>query len=850
MCDHFKEINRYSNIINLIVYSIVFGSVIAVFDFFDIISIYCLPYKKIFFTLLVSIALILVLLILRTKFFSLLKDKSVNFCDPLILGALFILTIYLIEIIIFRIYSLYKLISIGVLFLVLSTFLIYRIIYCKSKNNNSIKTIDFKDLYENKLDFENRRPIMITEKDVDYDLLSRDFLIDQLYYSIINSKTDTSFVIALEGEWGSGKTTIINSVKNRIKSDEMIIIDDFEPWEYGSNEALLTSMYNTIIKKAGIKYDVLRARKILKSINSIIADNSLPGKIANELLPVNSMSVNEVKTQIESFLIKNNKQIVFFIDNIDRTDSGNIIFLFKLIGTIFDISNITFVLAYDKKRLDLIFKDSLNIDSNYTEKIIQQVITVPNVRSEPLREVIDTCFNNIMTYYGINASDIKKYSMLSKFYSSSITNLRQFKRLINSVFYPVFMFAKNFCYYDLLVLETIKFFNYDIYKSIYDNKNFYISDDRIFDSELYGGSINKDQFNKDAKNYFDDIKNIVSDRLIELLASVFPYVKNYQNNQPVNQEYLSYDDVFKPAPRIYSAKYFEMYFSYNKNQFLESKKSVDLLLSSINEPTNLVPDINQKMLCIIHENDPHQFREFIAQFYSRINEIHSSEIFKVIEVLEENIYLFVDVRIFFGLGTFDYFGLIIADLLKMCNQNDFEKFVNSITCSYKKLNHLRSVIYWFESSHNTQSDDNRFSVLKEKYDSLCNVITAKKIDLYDNEYYHRHNAYGLFGSYNTLTDENRNGYFNAIISTKNIYRILGDTISGSIGSKYIYCFESKRIEEFGINIETINKLLENNPPKNNSEQFILEVYDKFLNNSGGDRENMEVYRDSEFIFEL
>lgn len=850
MCDHFKEINRYSNIINLIVYSIVFGSVIAVFDFFDIISIYCLPYKKIFFTLLVSIALILVLLILRTKFFSLLKDKSVNFCDPLILGALFILTIYLIEIIIFRIYSLYKLISIGVLFLVLSTFLIYRIIYCKSKNNNSIKTVDFKDLYENNLDFENRRPIMITEKDVDYDLLSRDFLIDQLYYSIINSKTDTSFVIALEGEWGSGKTTIINSVKKRIKSDEMIIIDDFEPWEYGSNEALLTSMYNTIIKKAGIKYDVLRARKILKSINSIVADNSLPGKIANELLPVNSMSVSEVKTHIESFLTKNNKQIVFFIDNIDRTDSENIIFLFKLIGTIFDISNITFVLAYDKKRLDLIFKDSLNIDSNYIEKIIQQVITVPNVQSEPLREVIDTCFNNIMTYYGINASEIKKYSMLSKFYSSSITNLRQFKRLINSVFYPVFKFSTGLCYYDLLVLETIKFFNYDIYRSIYDNKSFYISNDRSLDSDLFGGSINKEPFNKEAKEYFDDLKKYSSDSMIELLASVFPYVKNYQNNQPVKQDYVSNEDVFKPAPRIYSAKYFDLYFSFSKNDFLNIKHLVDFFLCKINETSSSVFEISQYMCSLIKENDPYFFREFVTQFYSRISEINISRIYKVIEVFHQNIYSFFDVYTFLGLSTFNYFGLINADLLKMCNQDEFEKFVNSITYSYEKLNHLRNIIYWFKKSHNTQTDDNRFSILKEKYDSLCNVITAKNIDLYDNEYYHRHNAYGLFGSYNTLTDENRNGYFNAIISVKNIYRILGDTISSSIGSKYTYCFERKRIEEFGINIETINKLLENNPPKNNSEQFILEVYDKFLNNSGGDRENMEVYCDSEFIFEL
>ena len=57
------------------------------------------------------------------------------------------------------------------------------------------------------------------------------------------------------------------------------------------------------------------------------------------------------------------------IDNIDRADADNVLFLFKLIGTVFDLPNIVYVLAYDPKRIEEIFSDTNKINPQYTEKI-------------------------------------------------------------------------------------------------------------------------------------------------------------------------------------------------------------------------------------------------------------------------------------------------------------------------------------------------------------------------------------------------------------------------------------------------------------------------------------------------
>ena len=51
------------------------------------------------------------------------------------------------------------------------------------------------------------------------------------------------------------------------------------------------------------------------------------------------------------------KKIVLVIDNIDRAEADNILFLFKHIGAVFDLPNILYILSYDDKRIKAVFED-------------------------------------------------------------------------------------------------------------------------------------------------------------------------------------------------------------------------------------------------------------------------------------------------------------------------------------------------------------------------------------------------------------------------------------------------------------------------------------------------------------
>ena len=69
--------------------------------------------------------------------------------------------------------------------------------------------------------------------------------------------------------------------------------------------------------------------------------------------------------QIGSYLLDQNKKVVFVIDNLERASAENIIFLFKLISTVFDLPNIIYLLSYDQARMNEILSDTAQINPKF-----------------------------------------------------------------------------------------------------------------------------------------------------------------------------------------------------------------------------------------------------------------------------------------------------------------------------------------------------------------------------------------------------------------------------------------------------------------------------------------------------
>ena len=401
ICGYIKSFNRKYSIVKILISSIIAVSVFLVLDILDAPSRFVAGYSvELITVIIISVALIMALMLVQVRFFAHFCAPIINFCDYNVLIVTFISLIaggfWLCKEGFFSYKTIFSIIVFCVMIILLAIriFFYFTTFGVLEKADRNI--YDLKDIYNNQFDIGEDEVILIAEKDVNYDLLDRGALINQLYRTIISIKSEQSFVIGLTGEWGSGKTTLINNVKRKLKenNDEVIIVDNFDPWVFGTQEALLVSMYDAILQKTGMKFSISQNRNIIKrlsativNISSSFANVSGAGELLNLFSAEkdDSESINALKEEISMYLKSQKKTVVFIIDNVDRAEADNIIFLFKLIATIFDFPNLIYILSYDKKRIEEILNDTKKINPRYIEKIIQREVHVPAIQQNQIQ---------------------------------------------------------------------------------------------------------------------------------------------------------------------------------------------------------------------------------------------------------------------------------------------------------------------------------------------------------------------------------------------------------------------------------------------------------------------------------
>ena len=520
----FKNIKKLVKIRSVLEICLIMLAVLCILDMFNLPTKLIEQYDLLGLFL---VGVIVIFILINKKVINLLKLNVVNYIDSIFLSSIIAITFYIIFEILFNntIFKTITLISILSIILILSIFrffIIYRAIKNK-KSEENINVYDIRQLYNGEIKNKEKDLIFLEEKDVDYDLLNRSEIINELYNSINLCKNKNRFIISLTGSWGSGKTTILNIVKNKLPKDRFILIDNFDAWKYNNEEYLFYAMFDEIIKKTGVNFSSLELRKFFNLCNNMIS-SKIDLKFSN-VFPGNK-SVEHIKETINNYLEINNKRVVFIIDNLERTNEKNIILILKTIATILDLNRFIYILSYDEKEMKEIFKNKLGINYDYMEKVVQLPLKVPEIDQNDIDRICTKCIGNILINYGIEEKKITEYIPAIKLFSRKINDLRSFKRKINSIFNSNFFNDSYLNRIDLFLLELIREENEELYMNIKDNYQYYISEDQI---AIYGFSaFNAKEYNEEATKYFDDLFNIPKNKEYkDILRLLFPNVEKY-----------------------------------------------------------------------------------------------------------------------------------------------------------------------------------------------------------------------------------------------------------------------------------------------------------------------------------
>ena len=815
------------------------------FGFLIILDIFNVPTFIINYNKNLEMVLIITVVfyfIINNGIFKLLKINVINYID-LFLVSLFFSTVTYILINVLMELTEFKLISSLILIGILIIIFIIRIkvVLRKFKSEKfpevEFNVYDLRDLYKNKIGKKDNKLILLEEKAVKYDLLNRTKIITDLYNSINFCKNKEKFIISITGEWGSGKTTILNIVKEKLDKEKFIIIDDFDIWKYSNEKSLIYGIVDEILKKININFSSLRINEIVNGCLGILSSRM---DIKLKYISSGNKMIEKLKIIVNNYLEKNDKRIILIIDNLERTNSNNILIVLKAISTVLGMERFIYVLSYDEEEMKSIFEEKLKINYDYVEKIIQLPLRIPEISRERINKISNQCLKNLLLYYGEDNNKIEEYITGFQVFSENIKDLRGLKRKINSIVNTCFFGINDLNKNDYFIIELINQENHKLYIQIKENCRFFASEDV---SKIYGEYIwDQVSFNKEATKYFDDLFNIDENKKYKkILEIIFPNVKKYnkdrKNNERVQFEYegnniiISRDnEKYRDSiinKRIYNARFFDLYFTKDENEFIEIIQEIDEFIKWNNNSEYQNDEIEEKLEKILYLYNGINHKEIleIFEFYIKYIEKNKYSILKYL--INNQQYMKNDIQ-FLGINTKRRAEIICSKIIEILSKEEAIKISQKIESDYKNVYFISNILYFLNSDKEYNKKDNSEEVvnlINESYKILIENIFNNNINIYSNENYSRHNMWCI------MRDE-RIKKILEFIDKYTVFKFLSDFITESIGTYgYGYGFDIKNFKEITtykfidgiINKIDLNKISE-------IEKMIYEIYDESKTN--------------------
>ena len=296
---------------------------------------------------------------------------------------------------------------------------------------------------------------------IDDDLFNVKLYVDGLGSFI--RECNTPMTIAIQGDWGSGKTSIMNMVNQTIPKEIKRIW--FNTWQYsqfnmGDNlpVALMSSLIEKLEKQSvessiilGLKRSVRILQKNIKP--SIVALAGIAGGervasltegVLNDQESTVADVIENLKDQFQDFIdhicsSSKSDRIVIFIDDLDRLQPEKAVELLEVLKIFLDCERCVFVLAIDyevvSQGIRKKFGDSIGITKgrSFFDKIIQVPFKMPvaqyNIENFVLESLNDL---KIQLPQESNAKKVELSDYVELISNSIGRNPRSIKRLFNA----------------------------------------------------------------------------------------------------------------------------------------------------------------------------------------------------------------------------------------------------------------------------------------------------------------------------------------------------------------------------------------------------------------------------------
>ncbi len=299
--------------------------------------------------------------------------------------------------------------------------------------------------------------------------------------SIFNNDFSDGFVIGIEGEWGSGKTTYINFILEYLKNNhpEFKILE-FNPWLHSSHKNLIAAYFKLLSKEAN---DIFGDNSIKENLANVVdsftpvlsnlaslgglggTTKSVMGSVSKKLKE--SPTLESQYEIIQKKLTEAEKPFVVIIDDLDRLDSDEIKTMLKLVKSVGRLPYVTYILTYDREYVT----NATNADMpHFLEKIIQLSISLP----KPTKiKLIQMLFKDLEVFSkNINKENETRFNeLLNSTLRPHLKKPRHIALLANAINFKLPTTKDILDPVDLFALECLYLFDKNLWDWIRDSRD-------------------------------------------------------------------------------------------------------------------------------------------------------------------------------------------------------------------------------------------------------------------------------------------------------------------------------------------------------------------------------------------
>ncbi len=438
----------------------------------------------------------------------------------------------------------------------------------------------------------NRREPLISLED---DRLNLGPLAKHLGASLASVEPESGFIFGVEGQWGSGKTSLLNMAFEHLGEMKKapIVRVTINPWAIPPGTDLVAFFLSEFARQlkefdaevgglsGGAISELSSAADSIGGFASRLAPLGKLAKVAGEAgLPFatllstaidgasqlsNDESFAAGKKKIERALKRLIGKVYVVIDDLDRVEPDRVAEVLMTVRAIADFPNVVYILLYERESIGRALGRSLGVEDgmSFLEKIVQFEISMPEPESFTLRRLFRERLSKRIKDLEIEIPQSHKTNLglvIEQWGARYLTNARRVEQVVDRVAFLVSNKDAELYLPDAVLISLIRVGNMKLYKWVEEYLTAFSS------IKISGAMLASDNRRKMAKRFRDLIVEEGLDVTYEqiVIDDYLPGISASYSNEKFEEGFFNKNAEIPQAGflhRIGSPDHYRLYFS-------------------------------------------------------------------------------------------------------------------------------------------------------------------------------------------------------------------------------------------------------------------------------------------------